>query len=298
MTNRELISKIEEFVWKQPGNFVSKEDALSEELEGMRIYDAPLVGFASAEDELFTKEFKKEGVIHPDYLSPREWLPQARTVISVFLPFTEEVRSSNRTWSEGRPGAFVNQRCSSRWLHGRIEGQTFINQLTDYMQSLLEREGYQTVCPTTSGKHRKILPYVSNWSERHAAYAAGLGTFGLSKGLITKKGMAGRFGSIITDAEFLVTKREYSSPFEYCAMCGACMRRCPVQAIDIGKGCALGKNQDICGDYIERSKLPPHGANKIIRYGCGQCQVSVPCEHGIPAKRPGSQNRGEETGRQ
>ena len=44
MTNRELISKIEEFVWKQPGNFVSKEDALSEELEGMRIYDAPLVG--------------------------------------------------------------------------------------------------------------------------------------------------------------------------------------------------------------------------------------------------------------
>ena len=42
----------------------------------------------------------------------------------------------------------------------------------------------------------------SKWSERHAAYACGLGTFGLSKGLITEKGMAGRFASIIVSEVF------------------------------------------------------------------------------------------------
>lgn len=33
----------------------------------------------------------------------------------------------------------------------------------------------QTICPATSGKLRMITPYISTWSERHAAYAAGLG---------------------------------------------------------------------------------------------------------------------------
>jgi hypothetical protein len=32
--------------------------------------------------------------------------------------------------------------------------------------------------------------YASSWSERHAAHAAGLGTFGLCDGLITAKGKA------------------------------------------------------------------------------------------------------------
>ena len=149
---------------------------------------------------------------------------------------------------------------------------------------LLEKEGFASVCPTTSENFRNITPYISNWSERHAAYAAGLGTFGLSKGLITEKGMAGRFGSVITDAEFSPTIRPYSDPFEYCTMCGACMMRCPAGAIDKSKGCALGKDQLICGPYLSGSRLPKHGPNERVRYGCGKCQVGVPCENGIPKK--------------
>lgn len=140
------------------------------------------------------------------------------------------------------------------------------------------------MCPTTSGKLRMITPYISTWSERHTAYAAGLGTFGISKGLITKKGMAGRFGSVITDAEFEADIRPYSKPFEYCTMCGACMMKCPVGAIDKSKGCALGKDQLICGPYVSGSHLPPHGPNRRIRYGCGKCQCGVPCESGIPKR--------------
>lgn len=129
-----------------------------------------------------------------------------------------------------------------------------------------------------------ITPYISTWSERHAAYAAGLGTFGLSKGLITKKGMAGRFGSVITNAEFSPSIRSYSSPFEYCIMCGACMEKCPVGAIDKARGYALGKDQLICGPYVGSSKLPPHGPHQRIRYGCGKCQSGVPCESSLPKK--------------
>ena len=34
--------------------------------------------------------------------------------------------------------------------------------------------------------------YFSNWSERHIAYAAGLGTFSLSDGFIIERGIAHR----------------------------------------------------------------------------------------------------------
>lgn len=284
MKKETLIHEIIHFAANSPDNFISKEDAIYPCLAGMKIYDEPLVGFASAVDALFVTEFKKEGVIHPEYLSPQEWLPGAKTVISFFLPFTEEVRKSNRNRTDVPYEPGLPQICSAQWLHGRIEGQLCINKITDHIQLLLENAGFETVCPTTSGKHRLITPYISTWSERHAAYAAGLGTFGLSKGLITKKGMAGRFGSVITNAEFEADLRPYTSPFEYCTMCGACMVKCPAGAIDKARGCALGKDQLICGSYGAGGALPPHGPNQRVRYGCGKCQCGVPCESGIPER--------------
>lgn len=285
MTKQELINRIIEFVKNSPDNYVAEEDAIYPRLAGMQMYETPIVEFASADDELFYTEFKKEGVIHPEYMAPQEWLPNSKTVISFFIPFTEEVKASNRCKIDEPYAPGVKQNCSAEWLHARIEGQAFLNKITDYIQEILEAEGFETVCPTTSGKLRMITPYISTWSERHAAYVAGLGTFGLSKGLITRKGMAGRFGSVITTAEFEPTVRPYSDPFEYCTMCGACMVRCPAGAIDKSKGCALGKDQLICGPYINENHLPPHGPNQRVRYGCGKCQVSVPCESGIPRRK-------------
>lgn len=281
----EFIKKIVNFVEKSEDNFVSDEDAIYPNLAGMKIYEVPLVGFARADDELFITEFKKKGIIHPEYMTPLEWLPGSKTVISLFLPFTKEIKNSNRNKIDEPYESGIPQRCSAEWLHARIEGQIFLNKITDYIQSILENEGFETICPTTSGKLHMITPYISTWSERHAAYTAGLGTFGLSKGLITQKGMAGRFGSVITNAEFEADIRPYSEPFEYCTMCGACMMKCPVSAIDQARGCALGKDQLICGPYVSGSKLPPHGSNQRVRYGCGKCQSGVPCESGIPPQK-------------
>jgi len=285
MTKEAFVQEITDFVANNPDNFVSAEDAIDPGYVGLQLYDAPIVGFAAAGDELFTKVYKQEGIIHPEYLAPEEWLPGAKTVVSFFLPFTKTVKESNRHKIDEPYAAGIPQRCSIPWLHARIEGQLFVDKVTDHIQRLLENEGFETVCPTTSGKLRMIEPFVSNWSERHAAYAAGLGTFGLSKGLITAKGMAGRFGSVITNAQFQPTLRPYSDPFEYCTMCGACMAKCPAGAIDKARGYALGKDQLLCGAYVKRSHLPPQGPNQRVRYGCGKCQSGVPCESRIPPRK-------------
>lgn len=85
--------------------------------------------------------------------------------------------------------------------------------------------------------------------------------------------MAGRIGSIITNLELEKTQRAYTAIYEYCTMCGACTKKCPVDAISI----KTGKNHILCSDYVDQieEKYKP-------RYGCGKCQVGIPCESQIP----------------
>ena len=205
-----------------PANHVAAEDALRPELAGLRIYYEPLLGAAAAEDPLFA-ELRRPEVLHPEAMLPEDWLFGARSVLSFFLPFTKTVRSTNCI----DPGA-----SSDEWLHARIEGQMAIAALGESLCAIFEKEGYSAVFPTADRRFRMLAPYTTNWSERHVAHICGLGSFGLSKGLITAKGIAGRFGSIITDAALPVTERKYSAPYDYCTMCGACQRRCPAGAID------------------------------------------------------------------
>ena len=246
----------------------------------LTIFEQPLIGYADAADELFTK-YKQVGVIGPWFRSPEEWLPEAKTVISMFFPFTEQVRVSNRAHAS-LP--------SQEWLCGRYEGQNFIAALLDDMCAWLESQGVKACAPARDCRFQAIKggkgidgyaeinaeTYGSNWSERHAAFACGLGTFGLSKGLITEKGIAGRFASVIIDAPMTLTARPYQDVYEYCIKCGACARRCPVQAITV----ETGKKHPPCHAYVDKmlKMYQP-------RYGCGKCQTAVPCENGIPKRK-------------
>ena len=56
--NKELIDQIVYYAANSKDNFISDEDAISPNLAGMKIYEYPLIGFARADDELFTTEFK------------------------------------------------------------------------------------------------------------------------------------------------------------------------------------------------------------------------------------------------
>lgn len=57
---------------------------------------------------------------------------------------------------------------------------------------------------------------VETLSERHAAHAAGLGTFGLCDGLITPLGKAMRTGSVVVRAALPAKRSLYQDHRAYC----------------------------------------------------------------------------------
>ena len=210
----------------------------------MPMYDEPLVGFAAAADPLFL-ELKKPEVVTPEHLLPGELLPGARTVISYFLPFTALVRETNYG-----PGL-----ASEEWASARIDGENFNDEVRKFLIAYLEGLGGRAVAPVKQPGY-KSLKVKSTWSERHAAFIAGLGTFGLSRSLITARGAAGRFGSVVTTLEFPPTARPYKHHEEYCLFltdggCGECIDRCPSGAIT-----KYGKDKEVCRNYIDTVVKP------------------------------------------
>jgi len=258
-------------------SFIEKESAINDSMIGLKIFDEPLIGYTSANDELF-KKFKEEyKITYGNFMPPSEWLENAKTVISIFFPYTQKIKNSN---------AKDMKLPSNEWLHGRYEGQQIIDKCTEYIVNYLNIKGYSAVAPCIDKRFescvgtqldtKEILTnefYHSNWSERHVAFACGLGTFGLSKSIITKKGMAGRFSSIITSYSHIATERTYKDIYEYCTMCGKCISNCPVNAINYEEG----KNHTNCSRFLDFTtvKYKP-------RYGCGKCQVNLPCSDKIP----------------
>ena len=231
-----------------------------------RIYDAPLIAFAAADDPMF-EVLKRPDVIGPRHRSPGQWLYGARTVVSYFLPFTEAVRRSNRT--VGLP--------SEEWVSARIDGEAFNNLARKGCAAVLEGLGGEVVVPPHEDGYA-VVDRRSNWSERHVAYIAGLGTFGLSRSLITAKGTAGRFGSVITTLEIEPAARTTRTHYDACAFlvdggCGECIARCPSGAIT-----REGKNTSMCSDYLDKVVRPKFRP----RYGCAKCQTGVPCEFARP----------------
>ncbi len=269
MKNADIVKTAADFIQSSPDNYISTEIAISPEIAGTKIYQDPIFAFGDANDPYFT-ELKDPKAIGSHFRLPKEWLSQARTVISFFLPYTSEVKDSNsqeKKWP------------SPQWLHGRYEGQKLLNKLSLHLHQQLQQAGYMSVIPCSqdsfwSKRVAETASFTSNWSERHVAHVCGLGTFGLSKGLITPKGMAGRFGSIVTDAPLTITDRQYDDREQYCTRCGDCISQCPVKAISFENG----KSDKLCSDFLGAT-----GKKYSPRYGCGKCQVGVSCESCIPA---------------
>jgi epoxyqueuosine reductase QueG len=230
----------------------------------LEIYDPPLFGVADAQDPLWAR-LKEAEVIGPGHWSPGEWLAGARSVVSYFLPYSAQVRRANRR----KEGA------ATEWIYGQWEGAKFNAALVNFLVETLVAAGARAVAPMVNPCY-KTVDLRCNWSERHAAFIAGLGTFGLSHALITPLGAAGRFGSVITDAHLEPTLRTYQAANSSCRTCGICIGRCPCQAIT-----PSGKNHQRCLEY-EDATLELYSP----RYGCGKCMTGVPCEGRIPRTRP------------
>jgi epoxyqueuosine reductase QueG len=178
---------------------------------------------------------------------------------------------------------------SERWARARIYGEEFNRKISLHVVETLQAAGYAAVAPMLSSffeiKQSKDYGFASTWSERHAAYASGLGTFGLCDGLITPKGKAMRCGSVIAHIDIPPTSRPYHDHRAYClfftkGVCGKCIQRCPAGAIT-----EAGHDKVTCEHY-----LLPTTADYVRShfgfdgYGCGLCQTGVPCESKIPTK--------------
>lgn len=238
----------------------------------LQVLDMPLIGFAAADDPLF-EEFRDPEVIGPEFRMPGEYMPGAKSVAGFFFPFTEEVR---------RRVSDEKELASPTWKAAYGLNTAIVDAFLDILVPKLEAEGAGVFQPNRDpGMVRKAVPtadgedvhFSVSWSNRHAMFAAGLGTFGMHRHLITERGCCGTTASFITDAELVPTKREYTGVYDWCLRCGRCSARCPGGAIP-EKGLRNLK------------KCSAHGALVREQFGgmCGKCLTAVPCEDRAPAK--------------
>jgi len=159
------------------------------------------------------------------------------------------------------------------------------------LEDFLNEMGHKTVSPYASKWfkiQRDASGPTSNWSERHIAYVAGLGTFSINDGFITEKGIAVRLISVVTELKITPDIREAVNHTENCLLCskgvcGVCIKRCHVNAISKD-----GHDKIKCFQYVygdESSKLAgSYGASPKAGSGCGLCQTGVPCEGKNPMR--------------
>lgn len=271
-------------------NFIKSHMAILEnnnlkELPGVAFAE-PIVGFSKGSDALYV--FYKDHIDPDFYRTPAEWLesafghsfdPENISVISWFLPQTDDTKEKTRALSD----------CPAyEWTMNRVHGEDCNRRLAKALEEHLKSLGFDAVAPMCSeefswGESERFVK-ISNWSERHTAYISGLGTFGLCDGLITEKGKAGRFGSVIVNLPLEPTKRDYTEYNEYCMAkngCTACMKRCPAGAIT-----EKGHDKVLCmkyhNDFIKKFDHERYGYDGYAV--CGLCQTGVPCESCNPKK--------------
>jgi epoxyqueuosine reductase QueG len=292
-------SIIKDFIENSPENTLQDRNNEKE-------FDTPLVGFSRGDDPLY--EAYKDHV-GPFYLTPQEIFeltyrtmafgtylatgnkikdpgspvakPEELAIISWILPQTKATKADNRK-EDFYP--------AERWARARIFGEQVNAKLRKHVVATLTAAGIQAVAPSLTPQFgMRISPkygFASTWSERHAAYAAGLGTFALCDGMITPVGKAMRTASVVARMELPVTPRPYKHHMENClfhsrGICKKCIKRCPAGAIT-----EAGKDKLKClGHLFPGTADHVKSAYDFIGYGCGLCQTGVPCESKIPTQK-------------
>ena len=268
--NRALLAAAEKVFGQLENNTV----LLPDEQIVVPILDAPLIGIASADNPLF-ETFSQEEVIGSQWRAPKMWMPEAKSVIVFFFPVSSAIRSRHRA---------AQTPTNEAWNYGYGKHGQVVNAFIDGVTAELENQGVHYFIPSRdrnfkTEQHTVIhggkedVHYSTPWSHRHVGFAAGLGTFGVHRHLITKSGCSGVFASMIVDCEMEPTVSDYKDPYDYCLHCGACIARCPAGAISVENL----RNLKECRTYAAtlRTETDPGF--------CGKCLVGIPCEFVKPS---------------
>jgi hypothetical protein len=284
----------------------SSLNKLPAEFGGERFFTDPIIGVARGDDPIFEKY---KDVVGKEHLTPLEmWIengleevpPSEIFTISVIFPYSDRIRTEGSTKQIILPRFKLPAEIYS-------VSRNYANEFKIYVMkeliTFIQKKGYQATAGMLSEKYTLIAKdrFYSTWSERHIAFAAGLGTFSLHEGLITEVGCNVRIASIITNAPLNVTIRESDDPYGNClfyskGICKECIKACPANAIS-----EEGHDKMLCNNYrmkigrkmIARLRpiLKPHSRrvnwkdrDDTFPVGCAFCQFGVPCMDKNPTK--------------
>jgi epoxyqueuosine reductase len=176
--------------------------------------DIPLIGFASV-DSWDTPLFKPW---IPEEFRPRALYPEAQTVIVIGLPvFLPVLETAPSIWYHELYKTINTLLDLDAY---RIAAVLNANDIPSFP---LPRDGYGAISVLQEKP-------VAAFSHRHAAYLAGLGTFGVNNMILTEEyGPRVRFTSIFTTAWIPPDRIRADS---LCTRCMRCVSSCPVHALE------------------------------------------------------------------
>ncbi len=200
-------------------------------------WGADLVGFASID------RFADA----PEGCRPTDYMPECRTVISLGMHLFEGMAD---VWGEyGQAGRTLTPYIFYGYGLPNMEGAGIASR----MARLLEREGFKSLCflptwPTSLYKYMDETETTnkmrSEFSQRHAAVAAGLGELGWNGLVLTPEfGSMQRFNAILTSAEVEPSPLYAGPPLCRSEECRhLCVRVCPADAfsMETGQECRIG----------------------------------------------------------
>ena len=230
------------------------------ELNRPDLIRTPLVAFVSAHNPKY-QELKT--IVGPWHQLPTDFLPEAESVISYFIPFTKEVALGPKNEPDGCPV----------WSEAYITINKHFHVVNQAVQDYLESQGYKAA-QIKPAKAYDPETFHAPWSHRSTAVIAGLATFGANNLAITDKGSGGRFCSLITSAKLepSQTSPKKRCPYPINGSCGLCLKACPAGALDGGI-----TNKAAC--QAELNKNPERLAKKNAPYVadiCGKCLAACP----------------------
>ncbi|MGL4346373.1 MAG: tRNA epoxyqueuosine(34) reductase QueG [Cellulosilyticaceae bacterium] len=196
-------------------------------------------------------EFEEQSV--QKRISPRHYMPEAKTIISIAFPY-------NRGEDLEDNGFSVYTKRSD--YHRVVK--KYLDQICEY----IEQRGGKAVGFVDSN----TLP------ERYIAYLAGIGFIGRNNMLITKTyGSYVFLGEVITDLEIACDEKRCFDEIAHYAECGACQRcitACPTKSINKSR-----INPNRCVSYMTQKKELSDQEMRLLNgniFGCDTCQLGCP----------------------